>query len=391
MFRRVESDLKDRTEVTVEAVSRACRLIEAFRFEGEQLSLTELVARSGLSKTTTFRILRTLEVRGWIERISNRKYRSTVVPVRRNSIRLGYASLSEEFAFSRTVTESLVRAAESRGIALIALNNRYSAKAALRNAETLIREKVAVALEFQADEQVAPAIASQFANANIPLIAIEIPHPGAVFYGANNYVAGQIGGRYLGRWARQNWNRQVEEVILLELPMAGKLPHMRLTGMLAEIRHMLPNLDDHAIRCLNGNGRFAQSLEIVRKHLRFSRARHTLVCAINDPSAIGAVRAFEEAGRGDQCVVMGQSASVEARAELRRPGTRLIGSVGYFPELYGEALISLSLNIANRRMVPPTTFVRHQLITAENIDHYYPCDAPLNASEIDSLLLRTAH
>jgi ribose transport system substrate-binding protein len=99
-----------------------------------------------------------------------------------------------------------------------------------------------------------------------------------------------------------------------------------------------------------------------------------LVAAVNDPSALGALRAFEEAGRGEFCAVMGQNASPEGRAELRLPKTRLVGSVAYFPERYGEDLIRLSLDILNHRQVAPALFVEHKLITPKTVDHYYPND-----------------
>jgi hypothetical protein len=67
------------------------------------------------------------------------------------------------------------------------------------------------------------------------------------------------------------------------------------------------------------------TLEVVRGHLRRSRAKRMLIGAINDPSALGALRAMEEAGRAETCAVMGQNASLEARAELRNPDTGLIG------------------------------------------------------------------
>jgi ribose transport system substrate-binding protein len=41
------------------------------------------------------------------------------------------------------------------------IDNRYQAKVALRNAEHLIKEKVDLVIEFQTDESVAPAIASE--------------------------------------------------------------------------------------------------------------------------------------------------------------------------------------------------------------------------------------
>jgi ribose transport system substrate-binding protein len=99
-----------------------------------------------------------------------------------------------------------------------------------------------------------------------------------------------------------------------------------------------------------------------------------LVAGINDPSALGALRAFQEAGRAENCAIMGQNASPEGRVELRTPKTRLIGSVAYFPEKYGENLIRVSLDILNQRPVPPAVFVEHKLVTPTTVDHYYPND-----------------
>lgn len=69
---------------------------------------------------------------------------------------------------------------------------------------------------------------------------------------------------------------------------------------------------------------------------------------------------------------MGQNAIREARRELRRPGTRLIGSVGCFPERYGEELIPLALAILQKKPVPPAAYIKHQLITPGNIEMMYP-------------------
>ena len=93
----------------------------------------------------------------------------------------------------------------------------------------------------------------------------------------------------------------------------------------------------------------------MRKHLRSTRSRRLLVGAINDPSALGALRAFQEAGRAECCAIMGQNASPEGRAELREPGTRLIGSVAYFPEKYGSEIVAVARGLLNR-YVPPAVF-----------------------------------
>src|SRR5215469_6645554 len=366
----------------VKSVVHSSRLISAFRTPGEALPLREIALRSGLPKTMAFRLLYTLEKCGVIEKLGTNLYQSSFRPLKPRLCRLGYAAQGTDYQFSREVTSSLERAAKAEGIELISLDNRYSAKIAQRNADLLVREKVDLAIEFQTDERVAPIVAAKYRDAGIPMIAIDIPHPGATYYGANNYEAGLIGGRYLGRWVKEHWHSELEEIILLELPRAGNLPQMRLTGMLVGINLVLPSAKNCRVTHLNGDGDLGPSFEVVRRYIRGSRSHRLVVGAINDVSAIGALRAFEEAGRADTCAIMGQNASPEGRAELREPNTSLVGSVAFFPERYGPDLIRVSLDILNNRPVPPAVFVEHKLLTPATVDHYYPNDRLLENTSL---------
>jgi ribose transport system substrate-binding protein len=214
-------------------------------------------------------------------------------------------------------------------------------------------------------------------EADIPLIAIDIPHPGATYFGANNYDAGLIAGRHLGRWAQRNWLGEADEIILLEITRAGSLPQARIRGLLAGLNETLRRLEQCRVVHLDGDGQFRAALDGVRKHLRSSHSRRVLVGAANDPSALGALRAFEEAGRAAECAVVGQNGEPEGRAEMRSPRTRMVGSVAYFPEKYGTGLIRLALDILARRATPPAVFIKHQLITPDSVDHVYPNDTLL--------------
>jgi ribose transport system substrate-binding protein len=371
----MDRDVRSRDAYLVKSVVHSSRLLTAFRSPGEALRLREIASRSGLPKTMVFRLLYTLEKCGMVEKVGENLYQSCLRPWKQKLYRLGYAAQGADYQFSREVSASLQRAAVAEGIELISLDNRYSAKIAQRNADLLVREKVDLVIEFQTDQDVAPIVAAKYREAGIPLIAIDIPHPGATYYGANNYEAGLIAGRYLGRWVKENWYSELDEIILLELPRAGNLPRMRLTGILVGLGSFLPTAKECRITHLDGDGELGPSFEAVRKHLRSTRARRQLVGAINDPSALGALRAFQEAGRSECCAIMGHNASPEGRAELRQPNTRLLGSVAFFPERYGEDLIRVSLDILNRRPVPPAVFVEHKLVTPRTVDHFYPNDS----------------
>jgi len=389
--RAMKRDTLARDPYLVKSVIHSSRILSSFRSAGEALSLKEIVQRCELPKTMCFRLLYTLEKCGMVEKVSTNLYQAIVRPAKQRLCRLGYAAQGTNYQFSREVSSSLERAAREEGIELIALDNRYSAKIAQRNADLLVREKVDLAIEFQTDETIAPIVAAKYREAGIPMIAIDIPHPGATYYGANNYEAGLIGGRYLGRWAKEHWASEADEIIMLELPRAGNLPQMRLTGMLVGINLALPSAKNCRVTHLNGDGEMGTSFEVVRRHLRVSRSRRILVGAINDVSAIGALRAFEEAGRADTCAVMGQNASPEGRAEMRQANTRLIGSVAFFPERYGPDLVKVSLDILNKKPVPPAVFVDHKLVTPATIDHFYANDCLMQtASGSDDLTVASA-
>ena len=362
--------------VLVKAVVHSSRILSAFRSSGEALPLREVAARSGLPKSMTFRLLYTLERCGMIEKVGENLYRSSLRPFKQKLYRLGYAAQGTDYQFSKEVSAGLrARRRRSRASSSSRSTTATTPKIAQRNADVLVREKVDLVIEFQTDEHVAPIVAAKYREANIPLIAIEIPHPGATYFGANNYEAGLIGGRYLGRWAKQQWHADVDEIVLIALEArrqpAADAPdrHARrdegsLSAARALPRH-LPRRRRQAREQLRGDAAASRAS---------SRARRFLVGAINDPSALGALRAFQEAGRTESCAIMGQNASPEGRAELREPGTRLIGSVAYFPEKYGSEIVAVALDILHRRPVPPAVFVKHQLVTPENVNHIYPND-----------------
>ena len=370
-------------DYVIMSVKRACDVLNCFDSERELLRLDEITTRTQLPRPTAFRLLCTLVACGMLEKREKNVYARAS---RRNPGKLTALGMRERASSSLFTPRiwRVRRCAYKAGVELVLLDNQYSASKALRNAQRFVDEKVDLVIEFQAHMEAASQVASIVCGAGIPLIPIEIPHPGAYFYGANNYKAGSIGGHYLAQSCLKMWGGKFDELLLLGLPMAGQIPQGRMAGMLAAVRDLLPKFDDRRVISLNGHGQYERTLEVVRKHLRNSKPQRVLIGGINDPSTLGAFRAYEEAGRAANCLVVGQNASIEARREMRRPGSRFVGSVAYFPENYGQAVLEFAFDILRGIEVPPAMFVKHQLITAENVDEIYPNDAliPLDGSDL---------
>jgi ribose transport system substrate-binding protein len=361
----------------VRSIVRAAEVLMAFENPGEVLHLRDVVSRTGLDRATAFRLLHTLSACGFLEKQGSNQYGAPIQLRKPMKYRIGFASGGDQSLFNKEITQGLMRAAEECNVDIVVADNRFSRKHALRAIESLVKEGVDLIIEYQTDYSVAPIVAQKCAAANIPLIAVEVPHPGAMYFGANNYEAGLIGGRHLGVWAKARWNGNVDEIILMEQHRAGPLPQARLAGSLAGLAESLPQSQHWPVVHLDGDDDLGKSLSVVRRHLRYTKSKRILVSALGDMGALGALQAFEEAGRLECCAIMGQNAAPEARRELRRPGTRLIGSVAYFPEKYGPALLRIALDLLTKKKLPPAIFIKHSLITPQNVDRFYPNDGLL--------------
>lgn len=357
----------------IESVGRACRLLRILQNEGS-LHLFRLADLAGLSRPTVFRLIATLQTNGLVVRDTDRKYRLSGGFNPGQRFRIGYLAETSETSFYKAVTRGLLESAERSQIDLVVLDrdSQHSLDTALANAETLLAENVDLIIMFQSFAQVAAVIATRAGKRNIPMIAIEIPHPNAIYFGVDNCHAGLAAGRHLARFAQQHWRGQVDEILLIGSPRVGSLPEARLTGSLLGINEVLPNSTHARTSMVNGDWQFDASYEAVKRHLVKTSAKRILVSAIFDPSALGALQAFKDADRLQDCAIVGQNGSIEALLQMRNPNSRLIGSVAYFPERYGEQLIALALDIlAHRSPIPNAIFIKHQLLTPGNIKQHY--------------------
>jgi ribose transport system substrate-binding protein len=159
-------------------------------------------------------------------------------------------------------------------------------------------------------------------------------------------------------------------LLLLDREIAGSVPNLRLSSAQSVLRKKLSG--SWPTTHLEARGEFIRAFELTRKHLQNVPKRRTLLIGHNDLTVLGALRAFEEAGRSSLCLAVGIGAIPEARRELQLPNTRLVGSIACFPERYGESVLKLAVDILHGRAVPPAIYASVQLVTPKNIDQFYP-------------------
>ncbi len=180
-------------------LSKALDVIELLEQNHAPLTLEDVYQRTHISKTSVYRILKTLVHRGYLAQSQNGQYRLVSRPRR---LRFGFAVQSAEMPFSVAVAQSVTAAAAASGVELLVLDNRYDPDVAIKNAEEFVAKRVDLVLEFQVEEAVAPRIAHIFKKADIPLIAIDVPHPNSTYFGVDNFEAGYEAGALLAQHAQ---------------------------------------------------------------------------------------------------------------------------------------------------------------------------------------------
>lgn len=288
--------------------------------------------------------------------------------------KIGFANLSEEIPFAVDVRRGLERAAKQRSnVDLVIADNRLSSERALAIADNFVAKGVQVAIEYQIDARMGTTIMNKYQRARIPVIAVDIPMVGATYFGVDNFYSGHLAGVALGRWIEQNWQGNVDALLILEEPRAGALPEARIEGQVAGLREVLGEEFAAQRRVLNsGNTSAASEVVVAQALVDLSGCQRIAVACFNDDAALGALRAARRLGREQDLAIVGQGADRLVQHELRQPGARIIGSTAFMPERYGNLLIDLALRILRGESVPPAVYVEHVFIDAHNVDHFYP-------------------
>ncbi len=346
-------------------LSKALDVLELLEHANGSIALEDVYQQTGISKTSIYRILKTLVHRGYVAQGEGGQYRLVSRPRR---LRFGFAAQSSEMPFSLAVTSSVTAAAAKAGVELLHLDNRYDPDLAIKNAEEFVRQRVDLVLEFQVEEHVAPHIAHIFKKAEIPLIAIDVPHPNATYFGVDNFEVGYEAGALLAQFAIGKWSCKADWVLGIGFSEAGSFVQSRITGAFEAIRERLSQIPSDRFFRIDGRGMRQPSAVAITELLRTQRkGQRFLVAASTDSSALGVLDAARQFGREQDFAIVGQDCIPEVLEEMRKDSSAIIGSISHGAESYGPRLIQLGITLLRGRIVPPYNYVRHFVVTPASL------------------------
>jgi ribose transport system substrate-binding protein len=270
--------------------------------------------------------------------------------------------------FSNAVAQSVTAAASAAGVELIVLDNRYDPEVAARNAEEFVAKRVDLVLEFQVEEAAAPRVAHIFKKAEIPMVAIDVPHPNATYFGVDNFEVGYEAAAILAQYAQRQWKGKVDRVLGVGFREAGSFVQHRITGAFDGIRERFKELTADRFVQIEGRGMREASHRAMSEYLGERKGGElTLVAAANDTSALGVLDAVREAGQEANFAIVGQDCVPEVLEEMHRKSSAIVGSISHEAETYGPRLIQLGISILRGYTVPPYNYVHHRAVTPDTL------------------------
>src|SRR5690349_16844430 len=104
--------------------------------------------------------------------------------------------------FSVSINKGIYKIAGDLGIKIIYCDQEFKPEKAVTCAEQLSQQKPDFAIVSNWQSGAAEAIMKIYDAAKIPVANIDVWHPNGIFFGADNYLSGEIGGKAAGEYAK---------------------------------------------------------------------------------------------------------------------------------------------------------------------------------------------
>ena len=290
---------------------------------------------------------------------------------------LGISNYMDSFEFCYKVHQNIEQWAKKYNIKTIYAEAGMEPEKMKANLDTFALQGVDAIFEFNWLTDVTAKWIKD--NPGIVVVTGDYVVPGAYYFGANQYQAGVVLGRYLADQVKRRWNGKLDAMLFAACYQCGELLIKRMDGILDGYRETDKSFPDNAVFRFENNNPTSQQPQNTKQIVTdFVTAHPTMdrivVGTNNDEGGMGALAAVETMGKQTNFFVVSHGGDTPFQEKVRAGrGDVWIGSVAYMPERYGEFMIPWLVDILEKKPnVPKEMSPQHFVLTKDNIDKYYP-------------------
>lgn len=227
------------------------------------------------------------------------------------------------------------------------------------NFNRLIADEVDVLIDYSTNYEVGVLIAQKAADLRIPLITVDLPVQNAVYFGANNVLAGRIAGEHASDWVHEAWRGNVDTIFALVRDTAGSVCQQRVLGSIDALRSRVafnPKGVKH-IDCSRGFSYYQNKLQL---HLdRMKPDSRCLVFSFAEDITADIHALIRDYAQDRQIVMVGQNYSYHIEQLMKTDDSPLIGCVSYHQDHYGGRLMEIATRLMEGDAVEAVNYTDH--------------------------------
>ena len=290
---------------------------------------------------------------------------------------LGISNFRDSFEFCARVHQNIEEWAKKYNIKTVYAEANMEPEKVKANLDTFALQGVDAIFEFNWLTEVTAKWMKD--NPGIIMITGDYIVPGAYYFGANQYQAGVVLGRYLADQVKKRWSGKLDAMLFAACYQCGELLIKRMDGILDGYRETYKSFPDNMVFRLENNNPTSQQPQNTKQivtdfYTAHPNMNHIAVGTNNDEGGMGALAAVETMGKQANFFIVSHGGDTPFQEKVRAgKGDVWIGSVAYMPERYGEFMIPWLVDILQKKPnLPKEMSPQHFVLTKDNIDKYYP-------------------
>lgn len=291
---------------------------------------------------------------------------------------IGFNNYMDSHEFCKKVHDGITAAAEQYGVELLYAEAQMDGTTMIANTEQFIMQGADLIIDFNWVPEIGKTMVEKANAAGVELISMDTEYEGGYYFGANSYNAGKVLGEYLAERVKTDWGGQLDAIVGCWYQGGGDIVKDRVVGAVDALKAasgITMPADNMIIEVDAGASDQAATLKTYAQDFLTAHPdlHHVIFLANNDESGVGLFAGVELAGREADCFIGTTGGDTPFQEHIRAGGGDCwVGSTSFAPELYGDSVIPMAIDILEGKDVPTNVYMEHFVITADNIDEYYP-------------------
>jgi len=290
--------------------------------------------------------------------------------VKRQKYRIGFLVNKDRNHFVQAVHNSLLEATSaSNSVSLVIRECNGDYASTVHNLNRLLEEHVDLIIDYSLCMESLMYVGERCLAKHIKLISVDYMAPGAIYFGADNALAGKIAGKQASEYMERHWEGKLDKLLVLDNHGHDPITKLRISSALEYIQKHIA-LDDSAMHTIEwGTPQGNPIKELVGLLKNFPAQDRVLIIAFNLRHLLAAYDVIVQHRTTENTIIVGQNHTKQIEEFMKMDNSPIIGCVHYNPQSYGQKIMDLALRMLGDVEVPLRNYTELRLITRDHISN----------------------